>query len=142
MRIPAAMVALLVTVCLPVATQFRADAVPAGAIAAAPWQPVARINPQKAYKVQIVNQTGVPLEYASTTNEFAPRRLKPGATGTLMQLPLPIYLLISPVDPRFNLKFAVATNQNVVTITVRQLPELQPGNTTVNIQQTGGIFVY
>lgn len=142
MRTPIAMAALLVMVCLPVATQFRADAVPTGAIAAAPWQPVARINPQKGYKVQIVNQTGIPLEYASTTNEFAPRRLKPGTTGTLMQLPLPIYLLISPVDPRFNLKFDVAASQNVVTVTVRQLPELQPGSSTVNIQQTGGIFVY
>jgi hypothetical protein len=107
-----------------------------------PWYPVARIDPQKAYRVQILNQTGTELEYSSTTNEFPPRRLAVGNTTALTQLPLPVYLLISPVDSRFNLKYTVSTNKNVVTIKVDQLPEDRPGNTTVNIQETGGIFVY
>ncbi|MBF2025838.1 MAG: hypothetical protein IGS48_03605 [Oscillatoriales cyanobacterium C42_A2020_001] len=141
MRKSIAIAALLVTV-LTGAVSVQANAVPTGNIITAAWQPVARINPQKAYKVQIVNQAGIPVEYASTSNEFAPRQLQPGATGLLTQLPLPIYLLINSVDARFNLKCSVSANQNVVTVTVRQLPDDQPGNSTVDIQKTGGIFVY
>lgn len=135
-------IAALLAIVLPGAASIQANAVPPGNMVTAAWQPVARINPQKSYKVQIVNQSGVPLEYASTTNEFAPRSLKPGAMGTLTQLPLPVYLLISPVDPSFVVKCQVSASQNVVTVTVRQLSQGQAGNSTVNIQETGGIFVY
>lgn len=112
------------------------------AIAASPWYPVARINPNQPFTIQIQNKTGIVLDDASTTNEFAPRRLYPRNTGTIALLPLPVYLLISPVNPRFNLKYSVTTNKNTVMVTVTQLPNNTPGNTTVNIQETGGIFVY
>lgn len=109
---------------------------------ASPWQPIARINPQKPYQVHLVNQTGIELEYSSTTNEFPPRRLTSGSSTVLTQLPLPIYLLISPVNSRFNLKYSVSAANNIVTIKVSQLPENRAGSTTVNIQETGGIYVY
>ena len=112
------------------------------AIAASPWYPVARINPNQSYTVQIQNNTGIVLDYASTTNEFAPRRLYPRNSSTVARLPLPVYLLISPINPRFNLKYSVVANKNTVIVTVTQLPNNTPGNTTVNIQETGGIFVY
>jgi serine/threonine-protein kinase len=107
-----------------------------------PWQPIARINPQKPYQVHLVNQTGIELEYSSTTNEFPPRRLAASNRTVLTQLPLPIYLLINPVDSRFNLKYNVSVANNVVKIKVSQLSEDRPGSTTVNIQETGGIYIY
>jgi hypothetical protein len=138
---PLATTALLLSHVLPF-TVTPGLAVPVASIAASPWQPVARINPSQPYTVRINNQTGIVVEYASTTNEFPPRRLAAGASTTLSKLPLPVYLLISPINSRFNLKYRLTANQNVVTINVQQLPERSPGNTTVNIQKTGGIFVY
>ena len=124
------------------ASQFGRTEPTIPAIAASPWYPVARINPSQPFTVQIQNHTGIVLDYASTTNEFAPRRLYPRNTGTVALLSLPVYLLVSPINPRFNLKYSVTTNKNTVIVTVTQLPNNTPGNTTVNIQETGGIFVY
>ncbi|PZV16642.1 MAG: hypothetical protein DCF22_05080 [Leptolyngbya sp.] len=106
------------------------------------WQPVARIDPAKPYQVKIINKTGIGLEYSSTTNEFPPRKLAASGTSTLNQVPTPIYLLISPLDGRFYLNYTVSARNNVVIITVTQSPESSLGKTTVNIQETGGIFVY
>ncbi|MGC8710784.1 MAG: hypothetical protein ACP5RH_00170 [Leptodesmis sp.] len=136
------MASLLLFPCLPMLPAIQVHAQPAANSQAYPWQPIARINPQKPYQVHLVNQTGIELEYSSTTNEFPPRRLAAGNRTVLTQLPLPIYLLISPVDSRFNLKYSVSAANNVVTIKVSQLPEDRPGSTTVNIQETGGIYVY
>lgn len=133
---------LLLATVLPL-TDHKSFAAPvAQPLAASPWQPIARIAPGKPYTVKINNQTGIVLEYASTTNEFPPRQLQPGASSTLTNLPPSVYLLISPVNPRFNLKYQVSANQNIVNVNVQQLPDTSPGNTTVNIQKTGGIFVY
>ncbi len=133
--------ALTLTV-LPFVPASFTQAIPATAIAASPWEPVARISPQKPFRVEIINQTGINLDYSSTTNEFPPRTVASGAKTSVQQLPLPVYLLISPANPRFNLKYFVTTKDNVVTIKVLQGPDPTPGNTTVNIQETGGIFVY
>lgn len=133
---------LMLTASLPMLPAAQVSAQSTTNYQASPWQPIARINPQKPYRVHLLNQTGVELEYSSTTNEFPPRRLAAGNTTTLTQLPLPIYLLISSVDSRFNLKYNVSAINNVVTIKVLQLPEDRPGSTTVNIQETGGIYVY
>lgn len=133
---------LLLATVLPLTDHKSSTVLVAQTLAASPWQPIARITPGKPYTVRINNQTGTVLEYASTTNEFPPRQLQPGASSTLTNLPASVYLLISSVNPRFNLKYQVSAKQNVVTVNVQQLPETSPGNTTVNIQNTGGIFVY
>jgi hypothetical protein len=139
---PLVAASLLLPAGLPLLLVPPAISAPVTPMANASWQPIARINPTQPYQVQIINKTGIGLEYSSTTNEFPPRRLAARATSTLNQLPTPIYLLISPLDGRFNLKYTVATRNNLVMVTVTQLPDNSPGNTTVNIQETGGIFVY
>jgi len=107
-----------------------------------PWQPIARINPQKPYTIRINNQTRIAIEYASTSNEFPPRTLQPGATTILSRLPVPIYLLISPTDAASKLTYTVTAKENVVTVNVKPYLGDSVGNTTVNIQETGGIFAY
>lgn len=133
---------LLLTASLPMLPVAQVNAQPAATFQQSPWQPIARINPQKPYQVHLINQTGIELEYSSTTSEFSPRRLASGNSTVLTQLPLPIYLLITPVDSRFNLKYSISAANNAITIKVSQLPEGRPGSTTVNIQETGGIYVY
>ena len=127
---------------IPLLTLPQAIAAPSITLTASPWQPVARIDPNKPFQVQIINKTGTGLEYSSTTNEFSPRTLASGATTRVSQLPTPVYLLINSLDSRFNLKYTVSTRNNLVTVTVTQLAESNPGYSTVNIQTTGGIFIY
>jgi hypothetical protein len=135
-------IATLFLVAIPMLPLSKAIAAPVSTMTNSPWQPIARINPVKPFQVQIVNKTGIGLEYSSTTNEFPPRKLAANATTTLNQLPTPIYLLISPLDGRLNLKYTVSTRNNLVTVIVTQSSESRSGYTTVNIQETGGIFVY
>ena len=136
----------LVVLALLSTTMLPMMVIPGDSVSAQPtgdaWQPLARINPKQPYTIRINNRTGVTVEYASTTNEFSPRRVASGATATLTRLPLPIYLLMSPATATSSLKLTVSANQNTVTVNVEELPEGAAGNTTVNIQQTGGIFVY
>ena len=134
--------ALLLTLSLPLFSPSLVNASSMQRVVAATWQPVARIDPQKNYRVQLTNQAGIVVEYASTSNEFPPRKLQPNQSTTITQLPLPIYLLISPVSPRFNLKYSVSAANNIVQVKIQRLPEKVPGNTTINIQESGGIFVY
>jgi len=111
-------------------------------VESSPWQPIARINPKQPYTVRINNQTAIAVEYASTSNEFPPRMLAPRATTTLTKLPVPIYLLISSTDASVNLTYTVSAKQNVVTINIQPLLGDSPSNSTVNIQETGGIYAY
>ncbi len=134
-------IASLCLFAIPMLTLPEAIAAPAN-MTDSPWQPVARIAPTKPFQVQIINKTGIELEYSSTTNEFSPRRLAPSVTTTVKQLSTPVYLLINPLDARFNLKYTVSTRNNLVTVIVTQSSESRTGYSTVNIQETGGIFVY
>jgi len=106
------------------------------------WQPIARINPKQPYTIRLTNQTAIAIEYASTSNEFPTRTVAPRATATLTKLPVPIYLLISSTDAEAKLKYTVSARQNVITINVQPLMGDAAGNTTVNIQETGGIYAY
>jgi hypothetical protein len=106
------------------------------------WQPIARITPGRPYTMQIFNQTGTTLEYGSTTNEFQPRQLTTGKTASISKLPPSVFMLISPLDARYTLKYDVSASNNNITVRVTQLPDTEPGNTTVNVQETGAIYVY
>jgi hypothetical protein len=142
-----AIAAFCLTINLPTIIANPAKAIPmntapASNIIPARWEPIARINSQKPYKIQLINQTDISLEYSSTTNEFPPRQIKPGGNIVLTQLPLPVYLLISPTNPGPNLRYSLLVQNNIVTVKITLLPENNPGNTTINIQETGGIYIY
>jgi hypothetical protein len=121
---------------------ISSDAASVKQVDSSAWQPIARINPSQPYSVRLNNQTNFVVEYASTTNEFPPRTMQPRTAATLTKLPVPIYLLISAVDPEYKLQYKVSASKNVITINIQQLAGGGDGNTTVNIQETGGIYAY
>ncbi|ACK71481.1 conserved hypothetical protein [Gloeothece citriformis PCC 7424] len=117
------------------------------------WQPVARVDLNRPMKIQLVNQTNIPLEYDFTnTFEVPPQPLKPQETVTIKeQLPIPAYLLINPssfletpasgANP--DLTFNVAVNDdNVVRVTIITAGENDKGHSTFNLHETGAIYVY
>jgi serine/threonine-protein kinase len=107
-----------------------------------PWQPVARVNPEAAIQVNIINQTGVSLEYSLTTGEIEIRQVAAGQTAELTNLPKDAYILINPQASQFSIQLDIkVTEDNLVNITVQ--PSVDPsGESTVNIQSNGGIYQY
>lgn len=117
------------------------------------WQPVARVDIKRPVKIQLINQTDMPLEYDFTTSrDVPPQPIKPKQTVTIQeQFPLPAYLLINPssfiptpaAGATPDLRFNVAVSEdNIVTVTIVQAGNNDPGNTTFNLHETGAIYVY
>ncbi len=112
------------------------------------WQPVARVNPQLPIKIELINQSGIILDYAITEGEMRPSQIAVDSTVTLDQVNIPLYIVIypnssAPNSSRINLKYFVSvTEENVVKVEVRQTEDVSTGNRTFNLQETGAIFVY
>ena len=106
------------------------------------WQPVARVDINRPLEITFVNQTGLVMEYALTTNEAPPRQLLPRNTAVLKEIPVPAYILISPETPLKNVKYETKVTDNVVIVTIRQISDSLPGDTTLNIDETGAVYVY
>lgn len=107
-----------------------------------PWQPVARVNSEANIQVNIINQTGVSLDYSLTTGEIEIRQVAAGNTAQLTNLPEDAYILINPKASQFSLQFEInVTEESIVNITVQQSAD-PSGESTVNIQSNGGIYKY
>jgi hypothetical protein len=115
---------------------------PAETYTPGPWQPVARVNSEANIQVNIINQTGVSLDYSLTTGEIEIRQVAAGQTATLTNLPKDAYILINPQASQFSIQFEIeVTEDNLVNIIVQ--PSADPsGESTVNIQSNGGIYQY
>jgi hypothetical protein len=104
------------------------------------WQPKAQINPNLPTQVEVINQTGLPLQYGLTTDTSHP--LSPGSSATLRDVPLPANLLINPTVSNRSLKYDIAVANNVVTVKIRQVMIDTPGDGAINIKPDGGIYIY
>ncbi len=114
------------------------------------WQPVARVNTQQPISLNIINQTGIFLDYSFTNETLTPTVLKPNETTTIRSLnpENSIYLVIYPDlntsnASRISLKYSVeVAEDNMINLTVSMMDEISEGNRTFNLQPTGAIFVY
>lgn len=107
-----------------------------------PWQPLALVNPKQPVQVNLINNSAYTVEYGLTTTEGPPRELDPGQTATFRRLPLPAYLLINPTSAQVNLKFNLAVTGNLITVTVQTAGDGVPGDSTLNVNDRGGIYIY
>jgi serine/threonine-protein kinase len=112
------------------------------------WQPVARINPKHPFKIKLVNQTNAAIEYALTTNEFPPRQLSSKESALLTHVPLDGYILINSAESSPNavtpksLQFEVTVSGNVATVLIRQERSDRPADSTINVNQSGAIYIF
>ncbi len=106
------------------------------------WQPVALVNPTQPIQIQLINRTSLVLDYALTTNEAPPRQLQPGGSAALTKFALPAFLLISPTQTQISLQFNVKVTKNMIAVEIRQAGGATPGDSTLNINQGGGIYIY
>jgi hypothetical protein len=103
------------------------------------WVPVARVDPAKPIQLNVVNKTGQTLEYLITTHTQA-RTLDPGKSVVLSNFALPIFLNINFPDQAGTVKYNVSTQKNRITVEV--VPIGQFGDHTLNIADTGAIYLY
>ncbi|MGY6530998.1 MAG: hypothetical protein ACXITR_13825 [Cyanobacterium sp.] len=114
------------------------------------WQPVARVDTEKPISLNIINQTGIFLDYSFTNENLTPTVLRPDDTATIRSLNpgSSIYLVIypdlnTPNASRINLRYSVEVSEdNVINLTISVIDEISRGNRTFNLQPTGAIFLY
>ncbi|XGV96597.1 MAG: hypothetical protein ACAF41_28180 [Leptolyngbya sp. BL-A-14] len=105
-----------------------------------PWQPIARINPNQATQLEVVNKTNVPLQCGLTTGATHP--LLPGLSADLNDISLPANVLIYSPVPGTSLEYDVKTLANTAIVEVQQVNGDTPGDGSVAINRTGAIYIY
>lgn len=113
------------------------------------WQPVARVNPKMAITINLINKTDFKINYAVTEERMTPIVIEKEKSTMLKEVKVPIYLVIypdnsNPNSSRINLKYDVSVDEttNILTVKIREVNESEFGNRTLNIQETGAIFLY
>ncbi|MER3495034.1 MAG: hypothetical protein C4323_24255 [Mastigocladus sp. ERB_26_2] len=108
------------------------------------WQPVARLdNLERFVKVEILNNTTTPLQYSLSSGDALNTVIPVGGRVTLTTNSLPSYVLIYDQQSQIPLKYNVSTQGNLATVTVQQADTTTgAGDTTLNLQESGAIYVY
>jgi hypothetical protein len=98
-------------------------------------------NYQSFVKVKILNKTTSSLQYSLTGGDALNAEIPVGGSATLTTNSLPTYVLIYATQPDVALKYDVAAKDNSATVTIRQ-SNTDPGDTTLNLHESGAIYVY
>lgn len=114
------------------------------------WQPTARVAINRPIVVEVKNNTDQLIDSNLTTNQVAaPVKIEPGQSSLLRDFPLPAYLLINfssatVGSSSFVLKYEVTVDEknNKVLVKVNKAGGDAAGNSTLNISETGAIFIY
>ena len=111
------------------------------------WQPVARFDTKRIVEVNIINNTDIPIEYDLTDLEaMNPQKLEPQQTGNLKGFGSSANIVIYPLvndTSEFNLRYTVAMDEdnNIVNVSVIKDKPSFLGHRSVNLQQTGAVYV-
>lgn len=103
------------------------------------FAPVARVEPTQPVRLQLINRSNQPVDFILVTQTNS-RRLAAGSTTQLSNFPLPAYLNINPIRDRTAVRYAVSAKSNTATIEIFSAD--YGGNRSLNIDQTGGIYIY
>jgi hypothetical protein len=120
------------------AAQLAQDPTPIQSETSVQWVPLARINPANPVTIALHNKTAEPLEYLLTTHtDF--RTLAPGETVSLILTDVPTFLNIN-AKRSVGVKYGLKINGNTVMVDLN-LTSGQ-GDTTLNVHETGAIYLY
>ena len=112
------------------------------------WQPVARFDTKRIVEVNIINNTDIPIEYDLTDLEaMNPQKLEPQQTGNLKGFGSSANIVIYPLvndTSEFNLRYTEAMDEdnNIVNVSVIKDKPSFLGHRSVNLQQTGAVYLY
>ncbi|MDJ0597226.1 MAG: hypothetical protein QNJ37_00035 [Crocosphaera sp.] len=112
------------------------------------WQPVDRFDTKRVVEVNIINDTDIPIEYDLTDLEaMNPQSLKPEETGNLKGFGSSANIVIYPLvhdTTQFNLRYKVTVDEdnNIVNVSVVKDKPSFLGHRSINLQNTGAIYLY
>ncbi len=112
------------------------------------WQPVARVKLDQPITIKLMNKTGFAVDYALTDVKMEPAMIAPQATATLENIEPSVYIVVYPDSnipnsSRIYLKYEVeVTKDNVVKVTIKQIEDGNKSHRTLNLQETGAIYLY
>ncbi|AKG22811.1 hypothetical protein [Calothrix sp. 336/3] len=137
------MFASLVTATICLLAPVNAQNPPARTYQPGPWQPVARFaNPKQTLRVVLINQSGIPLQYGLSSGDALNAVIPVKGKATVTTNVIPDYILVYPNKAEnVDLNFQVTANGNTATVTITQTNE-PPGYSTVNLHETGAIYIY
>jgi hypothetical protein len=105
------------------------------------WVPVARLKTDKPQRITVNNKTGVALEYLITTHTNF-RVLEAGASATLSNLETPLFLNINTQESSYRVKYNVAVDSKTNTLNVNVTLTNGEDNRTLNLNETGAVYLY
>ncbi len=105
------------------------------------WIPAARLATDKPQRIEVNNKTGVILDYLITTHtDF--RTLAPGKSVTLTNFTPPVFLNINPQESNYLVAYKVSVNVKTNTLVVNVTLTNNPDNRTLNLDETGAVYLY
>ncbi len=112
------------------------------------WQPVARIDINRPITINLINKTGLIIDYTITDIKMEPVSINPDQTIILNNVKPSLYILVypdsnNPDSSRIELKYEVqVTQENIVEVRIKTTEDSNNSNRTLNLQDTGGIYLY
>ncbi|MGK7945052.1 MAG: hypothetical protein AB4058_11350 [Microcystaceae cyanobacterium] len=113
------------------------------------WQPVARVDLNRPITLNLINETGLELDYAITNIDPDPIPIAVNVTETLENVSPELYIVLYPTSNNPNSSRIALNYQVEVTednrINVRILTtegEEGAGDRSINLQATGAIYIY
>lgn len=105
------------------------------------WVPVARLRTDKPQRITVQNKTNIPLEYLITTHtDF--RVLEPGKSATLSNIETPLFLNINPQDSNNRVMYAAVVDKKTNTLNVTVTLTNGDEHRTLNVNETGAVYLY
>jgi hypothetical protein len=142
------LISLCLGLCLPFSPSVLAQNPPATTYQPGFWQPAARVELNRPITINLINKTGLAVNYAVTNIDPNPVLMKAEETVTLENVEPDLYIVLypdssNPDSSTISLKYEVkVTADNVVNIMIKQAGEGMVGDRSINLQRTGAIYIY
>jgi len=105
------------------------------------WVPAARLMTDKPQRIEVNNKTGMMLDYLITAHtDF--RTLKPGKSVTLTNFSTPVFVNINPQESNYLVAYTVSVTAKTNTLVVNVTLANKLDNRTLNLDETGAVYLY
>jgi hypothetical protein len=137
---------LCLNIALPLIPMVYAQDPPAETYQPGFWQPVARVDLNRPVTLNLINETGLEIDYAITNIDPDPIPISANTTETLENINPELYIVVYPTSnnpnsSRIALNYKVAvTEDNVINVRILKTDgEEGGGDRSINLQKTGAI---
>lgn len=110
------------------------------------WQPAIRVSPKTPLSLALTNRTKTDISYSFLDGRAAERKIAPGDRVQINKVALPLDLAvfnsvrteIINTGIKYDLVYKPSNNELQVTVA----PASNSDSTTINVDKTGGVYLY